>query len=701
MKTSSDYLDRVDRLRERLGKTSVSSRRRAVTVTTFIFVVLILCLEISPFGYRIEAGKPSPREIVAPKTVQFIDNVKTEEQEEAAAEAVQDVYVRDNEAASQAENSLEELFQSVGQAYALDISIQEKAQLVASAFAGKVDASQVEALLVLSPEQRRHIQDASLEIVKRVMEERITEDTLDEAADKAETIAGEVSVDTATRSISGAIAASFLQPNSFIDEKETEKRMEAARKAVPTVITTHLEGDVIVGKGEVVTTDQVALLKSLGFQKPTFTPIDLLYIGVFALLLLGMIGMFLARYRRVIYDSPGLLGLLGALVIVYTILAKVLAIAAGSASPSWGYLMPIAAVAIITAVLMDSGVAIVMVVACSLLTGVVTGGSYSLVALVLIGGFLPSMIVSRKSSRHELRRAGLYTSSWMALVAFGTTAVTQFRQSLLLNTGIGFLNGLICTIVAMGCLPFLETTFRVTTKTWLLELASPEQELLKELSVKAPGTYSHSVMVANLAEAAAREIGSDAMLARVAAYYHDVGKLKRPQFFIENQSENSRPHNGISPNLSTLVITSHVRDGVEMLEKHHLPPDIVDIVRQHHGTSVVKFFYDKAVKDAGGVPVDENRFRYHFPKPRRRTSGILLLSDAVEATACTLDRPSAAAIEQMVDRIVDGKLADGQLDESDLTLSDISTLKSVFSKILISAYHPRIDYPAAALERRG
>ncbi len=173
----------------------------------------------------------------------------------------------------------------------------------------------------------------------------------------------------------------------------------------------------------------------------------------------------------------------------------------------------------------------------------------------------------------------------------------------------------------MGLLPFLETTFRVTTNTWLLDLASPEQELLKELSMKAPGTYSHSVMVANLAESAAREMGSDPIAARIAAYYHDVGKLKRPQFFIENQPENSSPHDNIGPNLSALVITAHVKDGVEMVRKHHLPPDIVDVIEQHHGTSVVSFFYDRAVKSADGEMVDIDRFRYHFPKPWSKTAG--------------------------------------------------------------------------------
>ncbi|MBU4301479.1 MAG: hypothetical protein KKE56_01800, partial [Actinobacteria bacterium] len=456
-----------------------------MAAVTFLFVVAIISVEISPFGYRILVGKPSPRDIVAPRTVQYIDEVKTDEQRESAAEAVQDVYVRDNSVAGKVEKSLEGFFAAVEQVDAMDISVQEKVNRLVSMFSGEIDAAVAEGALSMSARQRSSVQEASLEVIKRVMEGRVTGDTMDRAAQEAEAIAVEVSTDPAVRGLSVLIAASFIQPNSVINEKETEKRREAARDAVTTVVTTWLEGEVIVEKEDVVTARQVALLKSLGFKKPTFTPINLLYFGMFALLLLGMFGMYLAKYRRVIYDSPGLLFLLGVLVVVFTALAKIIAIAAGYLSPSWGYIMPAAVVAIVAAVLMDTAVAIVLVIICSLVTGAVTGGNYSLTAFVLLGGFFPALIVSGQSSRHELRWAGVYTSLWVALAALGTCAITQFRQGLILNTAIGFANGFLCMIVAMGLLPFLETTFRVTTSTRLLELASPEQELLKELSMKA------------------------------------------------------------------------------------------------------------------------------------------------------------------------------------------------------------------------
>lgn len=695
MKKYKRYLDKVDRLRSFVRKTSVSSRRRVVAVTTLLFVMLIISIDISPFGYRIQAGKPSPRDIVAPTTLQYIDENKTEEQRKAAAEAVPEVYVRDEEVTGKVLNNLEELFGSIERYAAMELTIKEKAERLAGLSGVGISEAEAERLLSMSTGQIASVHDASLEIIRRIMDENVTSKDLEETVAEAEGIAGELSEDPSVKEMSSIITRSYVKPNSVIDSKETEKRREAAREAVTAVITTRLEGELILAKDDVVTAEQVALLKSLGFKEPSFLPVNFLYVGAFAIILMGAVWMFMAKERRFVYESPGLLALMGVMVILYTVVAKALSIATGYLSPSWGYMMPVALVAIITAVMTDYATSLMIVMTCAMITGLVSGGNFSLAAFVLLGGFFPALMVSRKSNRHDLRWAGVYTSLWIALVALGISAATQFRQGLLLNTAVGFTNGIICIIVAMGLLPFLETTFRVTTNTWLLELASPEQALLKELSIKAPGTYSHSVMVANLSEAAAREVGSYPMLARIASYYHDVGKLKRPQFFIENQSGNSSPHDRISPNLSKLVITSHVKDGVEMLRKQHMPPDIVDIIEQHHGTSVVRYFYDRALEAAEGEPVDINTFRYQFPKPKSKTAGILLLADSVEATARTVDRPSSKSIEQMVDRVIEGKIADGQLDDSGLTLSDIRKIKGVFSKILISAYHPRIDYPKA------
>jgi cyclic-di-AMP phosphodiesterase PgpH len=689
------YLDMVARLRLRMRRMSLTQRRAIVACSIFIVLVIILSIEFSPFGSLIEQGKPSPRAILAPETVQYIDKTKTREQQDAAAAAVQDVFITDGKVAGQVLSDVEDLFKVVDEVSALPLSPGQKAEEAAVRVKNKVLAGQAAALVGLTSDQRQQVRDVVIQSVARVMGRGVSQDTIAAAAQEIKNSVGDFTKDAAIAANAVPVATAALKPNLTLDAKETARRRKAARDAIKPVITTKLEGEVIISKGEIVTGDDVELLKSLGFKQATFTPLNVLFTAIFVFLLFAATGMYMLRFKRIFYDSPGLLALLGSTVVLYAVVAKILTVAARSWSPFWGFLMPTAAVAIIIAVLFDSGTALITVAICALLTGVVTGGNFSLVALALLGGLFPALYVSRTSSRHQMRRVGLYTAFWVAAVAFGATALTQSHQGMLVNAGIGFINGAVCTIIAMGSLPFLETTFRVTTNTWLLELASPDQELLKELSMKAPGTYSHSVMVANLAESAAREIGSDPMLARVSAYYHDIGKLKRPHFFVENQAPGENPHANLSPNLSALIITAHVKDGVEMLEKNHIPPDLVEIIKQHHGTSVVRYFYEMALETEDSVEVE--RFRYHFDKPRRRTAGILMLSDALEATARTLDRPSAASIEQMVNRVVDGKLEDGQLDECALTFDELKRIRSVFSKILIGTYHPRIDYPGVEI----
>ncbi len=694
------YLHTLDGVRSRFGRIPLPRRRLLVGAYVFILLVLILSIEVSPFGAVVEERKPSPRTILAPKTVQFLDKEKTREERAAAAAAVEDVYVSDAGAVNRALARLGDFFAATGKAAASPGTPEQKAGQVLAQTGVTVPAADVVALLALNPADRSSVERAAGQTVKTAMSGRVTIDNLAEARQRAADIPAGQAESPQVQELAASVAPRFVGVNSVLDKAETDRRKEAAREDVREVITTRLQGEVVVSKGEVVTREKLDLLKSLGFTRSTFNPLNVLYIIVFVLLIMGAVSMFMARYRRIYYDSPGLLALMGNSIVVFAVLAKVLTVAARSWSPFWGYLIPAATVTMITAVLFDTGLALVIAMVCSLVTGVVTGGNFALAAFALLGGFFPALYISRFSSRHELRRAGLYTAFWVAMVAFGTTALTQLNQGLIVNTGIGFLNGAVCTVLALGSLPFLETTFRITTNTWLLELASPEQELLKELSVKAPGTYSHSIMVANLAEAAAREVGSDPMLARVTAYYHDVGKMLRPQFFVENQPEGSSMHDNVSPSLSTIIITSHVRDGVEMLEKYHVPPDLIEIIRQHHGTSLVRYFYEKAIEEADGQPVDENRFRYHFEKPRRRTAGILMLADSVEAAARTMQRPSASVIEQTVERVVDAKLDDGQLDECDLTFSDIVSIKRVFSRILIGVHHPRVDYPAG-ISRAG
>lgn len=681
------------RLKKRLMGTSLKTKRRTVAVTSFVLVVAIMSLGVSSFGSLVRSGEPSTRTVTAPRTVQYIDRARTREEQAAAAAAVADVLTYDDAVKTTVLGNIEQFFRVIEEVAASPGDVTTKVKEVDSRVEANVYFRLIEDLLAMTPGPRRSVMEVSLAVASREMNRRITAEKLYEAYGEARQLVAENSPDEEVRRSAGEVLLAFLESNAVLNAKETGKRKAAARESVKPVITTKLGGEVIIRKGEIVSPEQVELLETLGFTTPTFNIVNILLFSIFAFAILLICVLFLAKARRPYFDSPSLLALLGGMIVIYTAVSKVLLMASNTLGTFWGFLVPSAAIAFAVAVLFDVGIAIMMVIVCGLITGIVSQGNFAVASFAMLGALFPALAVTRLSTRHEQRRAGLYTALWLAFVAFATSAFAPLRQELLLNAGIGLLNGAICGVVAMGSLPFLETTFGVTTNTWLLELASPEQELLKELSVRAPGTYSHSVMVANLAEAGAREVGSDALLARVAAYYHDVGKMKRAQFFVENQPGDRNPHEALSPNLSALIITAHVKDGVDMLEKGNVPEEIIDIVREHHGNSLVEFFYQRALEEEGKDSVEEGRFRYHFDKPKRKTAGILLLADSVEATARTLARTTAASLRQMVDRVVDGKLADGQLDECGLTFSDMKKLRTVFTRILVSTYHPRVDYP--------
>ncbi len=259
----------------------------------------------------------------------------------------------------------------------------------------------------------------------------------------------------------------------------------------------------------------------------------------------------------------------------------------------------------------------------------------------------------------------------------------------------GSLNGFVSAVLTIGILPFLESFFDITSSFKLMELSNPNQPLLKQLLVEAPGTYHHSVVVGNLAETAAEEIGANSLLTRVGAYYHDIGKLKRPYFFTENQEAYKNSHDDMEPSLSALVIASHVKDGVEMAKKYRLPSAIVDIISQHHGTGLISYFFHKALQsnDSKTNVINEENYRYSGPKPQTKEAGIILLADILEAEARTLNSPTSSRIKNLTQSVVKRCLENGQLNECNLTLRDLNKIEDVFSRIFTGMFHNRVEYP--------
>ena len=417
---------------------------------------------------------------------------------------------------------------------------------------------------------------------------------------------------------------------------------------------------------------------------------------VFAILVLS--GLYLYQFRPSIFQRPSLLVLLALITVIITVFAKALAIPVMMHAAFWGYLIPVAFVAMLVTALFDPYLAIMVVVSSSLFAGIATGDSFTYTAVGIIGGTIAIYAASDVNDRFEFTKAGFVTGSGLAVFCMAISLMDGTMSTALINSVAGFVNGLLSAILALGIMPFLERHFGIVTPMRLLNLSNPNQPLLKKLMVEAPGTYSHSVAVSNLAEAAAQAIGADPLLVRVGAYYHDVGKVKRPAFYAENQATSGDKHQDINPQLSSLVIISHVKEGVDIAEQYKLPQPIIDLINEHHGTGLVTFFYHQARKLEQKSSVEEETFRYQGNKPRSREAAILMLADATEAASKTARRLSLAKFEEMTKNLIRERLEDGQLDESDLTLADLNKIVKSFAQTLAGLRHMRVPYP---VERSG
>lgn len=418
-------------------------------------------------------------------------------------------------------------------------------------------------------------------------------------------------------------------------------------------------------------------------------PITALARTVMLALLVAVAGLYLARSETAVWGSFRDLLILSTLVVgvVYTTWGY-----AALTPEVPGFVLPLPLAAVLGTLLLNPRVGVLLAIV-SLGVGVLFGvldGAYTVGMLLASAAGVTAMAAIRDRSR-LISMGGLFVAV-TAAAAIGTAIVEGGTTGQALRAGgLGLLGGTLTVVLMLGLLPVFEAIFGVTTDVRLLELASPAAPLLRRLMVEAPGTYTHSIMTGNLAESAAEAIDANPLLARVGAYYHDIGKIRRPGFFVENQAGVGNPHDNTSPSMSALIITAHVREGVELAEEYRLPREIVDVVRQHHGTSMVSYFYNKAA--ACGGPVYEADYRYTGELPTSREAALVMLADSAEAAVRACTKPTPPRIDEVVRKVVSGKLADHQLDNAELTLADVERVTVVYSTMLASVYHPRIEYP--------
>jgi putative nucleotidyltransferase with HDIG domain len=356
--------------------------------------------------------------------------------------------------------------------------------------------------------------------------------------------------------------------------------------------------------------------------------------------------------------------------------------------------VPMAALGMLGTLMLKTRLAAMLVVFLSINLAAVGGTDPQYILVGLLGGLTGVFLVTNVSQRRDLLKAGIIASLVVTAAAVGASQISESswsRAGAGLAWGLG--NGFLSVVATMGLITIYEMVFNLPTPLKLLELADPTRPLLKELMMKAPGTYNHSIIMGNIAETAAEAIGANPLLARVGAYYHDIGKLNRPDYFIENQFHIKNPHDHLTPGLSKLAITAHVRDGVRFAQDEGLPPEVVDIIKEHHGTTVLSYFYHKAKESAGKKPIDEETYRYAGRKPASREAAIIMLADSVEAAVRSLKNPTVKNIKAVIRDIFDQRLRDGQLSESQMTFGDLEKVKQVFEKCLRGFGATRIPYP--------
>jgi putative nucleotidyltransferase with HDIG domain len=491
------------------------------------------------------------------------------------------------------------------------------------------------------------------------------------------------------------IAASRLQANYLVNVAEYERLQEEAAAAVPKEMKDVVAGQTIVAKGEPLTSWHIAAIGAS--QAPTLEEQPSSGLMAVLAVLVALIGVYLATFRPEFWARPRMVALLGILVVLAA--ASVRGAVALEETFSW-YVLPAVAFGFVTAVLFDQRIAVLMALSVGVLTAVGTL-DIGITVYAILAALAPIPFVSSVSSRGSFRNAVVLSS----LVAAGVAAATSWFFHVgpndiawqVVGTSVAWAFGVsvFASLLGLAGLQFFESAFDITTTLSLLDLTDRNHEALQMLQEKAFGTFNHSLMVGTLADAAARAIGANALLARAMAYYHDLGKTEHPTFFIENQFGMSNPHDHLDPKESAKIIREHVTMGVALARQYKIPTDVTEGIVSHHGDGVMRFFYEKA-RRIEGDEVDIDDFRHIGHKPRTIESAILMLADALEAACRAVfqsEEPSPDAIEKVVDRVVNEKLEDGQLSESPLTLADLSKVRQAFLDSLIGHYHQRIAYP--------
>lgn len=734
--TSKEPLkDRALQYRTSGWKYSVATR-----YLLFLFLMLLFFVSLSPRllpeRYDIQVNMPSEKEIVAP--MQLPNNKATLKAQEEAAERVQSIYtivpMRNENFVVSILDRIERLNQDdqVSREDKIGIYKQEIPQRASDFVQNFVNNSAksdtypqklLDEVLQRTKEQTYRISEETFikiprltseqitamkpvtrEIVIRLMNDQIT-DAQSARAKVAELVSTSTLSDRTSREVVQELARLAITANKFYDDEATKEAKVQARENTPTVFIK--QGEVLVQKGERITPETYALLDENNLLKDEINYWPQLGLLVLSSLLAGGLLMYIRQSDspKFKYNNAQLLMLV--IIFLITIGSLYLVSIVQNNDRSYlGYFAPVAIGAMLITLLLDRSLAFVSALIFSVLSSIILNVhqnqifDYNFGFFAIVVSLTAIFTIHRVSQRSALFKGAIMCCIFGSLTVFALAWIDEggWSQTTTLYAAAGaFAGGLVTAVLVIGLMPFFESTFGILSALKLVELSNPNHPLLRKLLTETPGTYHHSVMVGNLSEAAAEAIGANGLLCRVGSYYHDIGKTKRPSYFIENQNGMENPHDSMDPKLSKSIIIAHARDGVEMQKDYKLPKPIRDIAEQHHGTSFLHYFYHKALRQAEeqGIQADftEDDFRYPGPKAQSKEAAVVGISDSVEAAVRSLRKPTVEQVESMIEKIIKSKLDDHQFNDCDLTMRELDIIAQTLKETVMGIFHSRIEYP--------
>lgn len=657
---------------------------------TAIFIYFIMLTVVTPRRYKLNEGDIATVDIKAPRDI--IDEEATKAKEQEVTAKVEKKFTLKNEIKIEASENIKSFFDKLINLKSNDIDEKSKISELKKIDAFKLSDAEYKTLLDLNVDKDTELQWIALTAIDKGYEKQIEEDNSEDIAE-AKTIVDDYlssqELESNIEVILREMCESQIKANYFFDQSKTDEAVKEALKSVSKVMIK--KNQTIVKEGEPITQQQINILAELGLVGEDLSK-DYIYtyiiLAFFVLFVLGMQYMYLKKEKKEILIDTKLVFLILLLNLLSVISARVFTFVSL-------FIIPIACAPILMTVFLDSKISIVINSLNLLFVTVIVGFDPQVILIGIVSTIVSSTTLKKVSQRNDILYSTVYVAAAVAVVILSSGILLSNNiKQILLDVILAVFGAFISGILAMGLLPFLESSFSLVTNMKLLELSNPNNPLLKRLLMEAPGTYHHSVMVANLAEVAAEEVGANPMLVRVGAYYHDVGKIKRPFFFGENQLGGTNPHDKISPTLSTTIIISHVKDGLELAKEYDIPKVVSDMIVQHHGTTLVKYFY-YTLKNSSENPdeIREEDFRYPGPKPQSKEAAIIMMADSVEAAVRSIQEPTLEKIEDMVNNIVKDKMNSNQLNECDLTFRELEVIKACFLRVLKGIYHHRIEYP--------